>query len=148
MNHIRPLKPERARKRTVLCIEDEPEAISLIKLILERGGFRVIGALNGRDGLELAREANPDVVLLDLMMPGLDGWEVTRRMKADEALRGIPVIVLTGVDETSEGSRDLQADDYVTKPFAPRDLIRRVQEAVDPAPREAAPAPMVSSLGG
>jgi CheY-like chemotaxis protein len=140
MNSRRPPTHDRARKITVLCIEDEPETISLIKLILERAEFTVIGALNGRDGLDLARQAEPDVVLLDLMMPAMDGWEVNTRMKADVKLRDIPVIVLTGVHLANGGARDLQIHDYVTKPFAPRDLVRRVRDAVGLTAQEAVTA--------
>jgi two-component system phosphate regulon response regulator PhoB len=147
MNSARPPVPDRDRQRTVVCIEDESETVTLIKLILERAGFRVISALNGRDGLDLARRVEPDVVLLDLMMPGMDGWEVHRRMKADETLSHVPVIVLTGVHRTSEGVRDLQVADYVTKPFSPRDLIRRVRAAAGVPPQEAMDAEGRSQAG-
>jgi DNA-binding response OmpR family regulator len=129
---------DEANNRTVLCIENEPETITLIKLILECNEFNVIGALNGRDGLELARQARPDLVLLDLMMPGMDGWEVNLRMKADAELRHIPVVVLTGVDPTNGRDPDLQVDDYLTKPFAPRDLVRRVRNALRSGARKRA----------
>jgi DNA-binding response OmpR family regulator len=140
MSNTPPPVPDRASKRTVLCIEDEPETISLVKLILERKGFRVIGALDGLEGLDLARQVDPDLVLLDLLIPGIDGWEVNRRMKADEQLRDVPVIVLTGVHRTGERAQDLQVDDYITKPFSPKDLVRRVREAVHVVTRETASA--------
>ncbi len=79
----------------VVCIEDEPEMIELIKLILGRRNFELIGAVGGREGLGTVREVKPDLVLLDLMMPDMDGWEVYQQMKADEDLSTIPVIVVT-----------------------------------------------------
>ena len=82
-------------KKKVVCIEDEPEMIDLVKLILGRKGFDLIGAMGGREGLEAVRRVRPDLVLLDLMMPDMDGWEVYQQMKADEELSNIPVIVVT-----------------------------------------------------
>jgi len=84
-----------ANKRRILCIEDEPEMIDLIRLILERKGFEVLGAVGGQEGIESIRREKPDLILLDLMMPDVDGWEVYRQMKADEALQHIPVVVVT-----------------------------------------------------
>jgi CheY-like chemotaxis protein len=122
-------EPDRPEEKTVVCIEDELEMIDLITLILERADFKVIGALSGQEGLDMVREVGPDVVLLDLMMPEMDGWEVYRRMKADDETRDIPIIAVTVVPRTSERVHDLQVEDYVTKPFAPNDLMRRVTEA-------------------
>ena len=82
--------------KTILCIEDEQEMIDLIRLILSRRGFEILGANGGKEGLETIRREHPDLVLLDLMMPEMDGWEVYQQMKADSATRDIPVIVLTG----------------------------------------------------
>lgn len=114
---------------TVVCIEDELDMIRLIELALERGPFRVFGAVSGRQGLDLTRRLKPDVVLLDLMMPGMDGWEVCRRMRANEALRDIPIIAVTVVEAEGRRAVELEVDDYVTKPFAPGDLMRRVRAA-------------------
>jgi CheY-like chemotaxis protein len=116
-------------KRTVVCIEDEPEMIRLIELSLERGPFNVIGAVSGQQGLDIARKMKPDLVLLDLMMPGMDGWEVARRLRADESLSDVPIIALSVVHPSAYPARDLDVDDYVTKPFRPGDLRRRAQEA-------------------
>jgi two-component system, OmpR family, response regulator VicR len=82
-------------KRRLLYIEDEPEMIELVKLILARRGFEVIGANGGREGLEAIRSLLPDLVLLDLMMPDMDGWDVYQQMKADLATQKIPVIIIT-----------------------------------------------------
>ncbi len=84
-----------AGKRSVVCIEDESEMIDLIRLILGRRGFELTGATGGAEGLEAVRRIKPDLVLLDLMMPGMDGWEVYQQMKADEDLKHIPVIIVT-----------------------------------------------------
>ena len=116
----------RGRERTVLCIEDELEMIKLIEFTLQRGPFRVVGAVSGQQGLEMARRVQPDVVLLDLMMPDMDGWEVARRMRQDEALRDVPIIAVSVVHPSDRPARELDVDDYVTKPFRPDDLVERV----------------------
>jgi DNA-binding response OmpR family regulator len=123
-------EPDRAGERTMVCIEDELEMLELITLILERADFKVIGALSGRQGLDAVRQVDPDVVLLDLMMPDMDGWEVCRRMKADVETKDIPIIVVSVVPRTSARVHGLEVDDYVTKPFAPEDLRRRVSTAL------------------
>jgi DNA-binding response OmpR family regulator len=116
------------RRKTVLCIEDELEMIKLIELTLERGPFRVLGAVSGQQGIDIARHVRPDVVLLDLMMPDMDGWEVARRLRADEELRDVPIIAVSVVHPSSYPARELVVDDYVTKPFVPDDLLHRVGE--------------------
>ncbi|MGQ9626110.1 MAG: response regulator transcription factor [Anaerolineae bacterium] len=121
-----------SRKR-VLCIENEPEMIDLIKLILERKGFEVLGALGGREGLEVIRREKPDLILLDLMMPDVDGWEVYRQMKADEELRNIPVIVVTAKAQSIDkvlGLYIAKVDDYITKPFGPQELLESVEKVL------------------
>ena len=117
------------RKKTVLCIEDELEMIKLIELTLGRGPFRVLGAVSGQQGIDIARHVRPDVVLLDLMMPDMDGWEVAKRLRADEALQDVPIIAVSVIHPSSYPSRKLEVDDYVTKPFAPDELLRRVGAA-------------------
>ena len=116
-------------KRRVLCIEDEPEMIDLIRLILERKGFEVMGAVGGQEGLDTVRREKPDLVLLDLMMPDVDGWEVYRQMKADDELKSIPVVVFTAKAQSIDkvlGLHIAKVDDYVTKPFGPTDLLDSV----------------------
>jgi DNA-binding response OmpR family regulator len=116
-------------KRRILCIEDEPEMIDLIRLILERKGFEVLGAVGGQEGLETVRREKPDLVLLDLMMPDVDGWEVYRQMKADKELQDIPVVVVTAKAQSIDkvlGLHIAKVDDYVTKPFGPGDLLESV----------------------
>jgi two-component system response regulator VicR len=82
-------------KKTAVCIMNEPERIDLVRRILERKGFELVGAVGGREGLDTVRKLKPDLVLLDLMMPDMDGWEVYQQMKADEELKTIPAIVVT-----------------------------------------------------
>jgi two-component system response regulator VicR len=117
-------------KRRILCIEDEPEMIDLIRLILERKGFQVIGAVGGAEGITAIRREKPDLILLDLMMPDIDGWEVYQQMKADEALSKIPVIVITAKAQSIDkvlGLHVAKVDDYITKPFNPRELQESVE---------------------
>ena len=120
-------------KKTVVCIEDEPEMIDLVKLILGRKGFELIGAVGGREGLETVRKQKPDLVLLDLMMPDMVGWEVYQQMKADDELKGIPVIVVTAKAQSIDkvlGLHIAKVDDYVTKPFGPQELLQSVNKVL------------------
>jgi two-component system response regulator VicR len=122
-----------ADKRRILCIEDEPEMIDLIRLILERKGFEVLGAVGGQEGLDVVRNEKPDLVLLDLMMPDVDGWEVYRQMKADAELQHIPVVVVTAKAQSIDkvlGLHIAKVDDYVTKPFGPSDLVESVERVL------------------
>lgn len=115
----------------IVCIEDEPEMIDLIQLILNRRGFDVHGAPGGKEGLSLIREILPDLVLLDLMMPDMDGWEVYQQMKADEATRDIPVIVVTAKAQNIDkvlGLHIAKVDDYIAKPFSPQELMDSVEK--------------------
>jgi DNA-binding response OmpR family regulator len=117
-------------KKRVLCIEDHPEMIELIRLILGREGFDVEGAIGGREGLRIMHEDPPDLVLLDLMMPDVDGWEVYRQLKADEALKTIPVIAVTAKAQSIDrvlGLHIAGMDDFITKPFGPKELIASVE---------------------
>ncbi len=119
---------EKKMKR-ILCIEDEQEMIDLIRLILTRRGFEVKGANGGKEGLESIRTERPDLVLLDLMMPDMDGWEVYQQMKADEATRNIPVIVVTAKAQSIDkvlGLHIAKVDDYIAKPFSPQELMNSV----------------------
>jgi DNA-binding response OmpR family regulator len=120
-------------KKVVVCIEDEPEMIDLVKLILGRKGFDLVGAVGGREGLETVRRLKPDLVLLDLMMPDMDGWEVYQQMKADEDLKDIPVVVVTAKAQSIDkvlGLHIAKVDDYVTKPFGPQELLQSVRKVL------------------
>jgi DNA-binding response OmpR family regulator len=115
----------------ILCIEDEPEMIDLIRLILGRRGFEVIGAAGGKEGLEKVRANPPDLILLDLMMPDMDGWEVYQQIKADEKTKEIPVIVVTAKAQSIDkvlGLHIAKVDDYIAKPFSPQDLLNSVEK--------------------
>jgi DNA-binding response OmpR family regulator len=117
--------------KRILCIEDEPEMIDLIRLILSRRGFEVEGAAGGQEGLEKVRQRPPDLVLLDLMMPDMDGWEVYQQMKAGEKTRDIPVIVVTAKAQSIDkvlGLHIAKVDDYIAKPFSPQDLLNSVDK--------------------
>lgn len=114
---------------TVLVVEDEPDVVDLLRYNLNRAGFNVLIANNGIDGLSLARKNQPNVIVLDIMMPGMDGRTVCRTLKGDPMTQQLPVIMLTA--KTDVGDRiqglELGADDYVTKPFSPRELVLRVE---------------------
>ena len=115
--------------KVILCIEDEQEMIDLIRLILSRRGFEILGANGGKEGLEMIRKNHPDLVLLDLMMPEMDGWEVYQQMKADETTRDIPVIVVTAKAQSIDkvlGLHIAKVDDYIAKPFSPQELLASV----------------------
>ena len=115
--------------KRVVCIEDEPEMIDLVRLILGRKGFEVIGANGGVEGLDAVRREKPDLVLLDLMMPDMDGWEVYQQIKADPVLRDIPVVVVTAKAQSIDkvlGLHIAKVDDYITKPFGPQELLESV----------------------
>lgn len=120
-------------KKKVVCIEDEPEMIDLVKLILGRKGFELTGAMGGREGLDAIRRVKPDLVLLDLMMPDMDGWEVYQQMKADVEMQKIPVIVVTAKAQSIDkvlGLHIAKVDDYVTKPFGPQELLQSVEKVL------------------
>lgn len=122
-----------ANNRHVLCIEDEPEMIELMRLILKRKGFQVTGAVGGKEGLDILKTKKPDLILLDLMMPDIDGWEVYRRMKADPTLTNIPVIVVTAKAQSIDkvlGLHIAKVDDYITKPFSPQELLASVAKVL------------------
>ena len=119
--------------KCILCVEDEPEMIDLIRLILGRRGFEVIGATGGVEGLKMVREQKPDLVLLDLMMPDMDGWEVYQQIKADEKTKGIPVIVVTAKAQSIDkvlGLHIAKVDDYIAKPFSPQDLLNSIERVL------------------
>ena len=128
--------PITANGKLVVCIEDEQEMIDLVQLILGRRGFTVEGANGGLEGLEKIQKRKPDLVLLDLMMPDMDGWEVYQRMKSDEDLREIPVIVVTAKAQSIDkvlGLHIAKVDDYITKPFGPQELLESVEKILGQA---------------
>lgn len=124
---------------TILVVDDEPEIVKLVRAYLEQAGYRVAIAQNGREALTVARHEKPDLVILDLTMPEMDGLEFTRRLRQE---RNTPIIMLTArVEETDRiVGLELGADDYVTKPFSPREIVARVRAVlrrVQPEPESA-----------
>lgn len=119
--------------KRVIYVEDEPEMIDLVRLILKRKGFEVIGANGGREGLTMIRQQLPDLVLLDLMMPDMDGWEVYQQMKSEVKTRNIPVIVITAKAQSIDkvlGLHIAKVDDYIAKPFSPNELLESVEKVL------------------
>jgi DNA-binding response OmpR family regulator len=131
-------------KHTILVIDDEKDLIELVSYNLVKEGFAVKSSSNGETGLAKAISELPDLVLVDLMMPGMDGLEVCRRLRSDARTAAIPIIMLTA--KTAESDRvvglELGADDYVTKPFSPRELAARVKAVL----RRTSPQPTASAV--
>ncbi len=120
---------------TVLIVEDDPHALELVRLYLGRDGHQVLVAMNGIEGLRLAREAAPDLIVLDLMLPGIDGTEVCRQVRQES---NVPIIMVTARVEEEDRLMGLEmgADDYITKPFSPRELAARVRVVLRRTARE------------
>ena len=117
-------------KIDIVCIEDEQDMIELVKLILTRKGYNFHGANGGEVGLQLIREVKPRLVLLDLMMPDMDGWEVYQQMKGDPELQDIPVIIITAKAQSIDkilGLHIAKVNDYITKPFGPSELLQSIE---------------------
>ncbi len=120
-------------RKLVLCIDDMPEFINLIQLVLTRLDIEVIGAHDGLEGLAKIRALKPDLVLLDLMMPKMNGWEVYWRMQADAELKDIPVIIVSVRSEIVDRELALEsarADGYLSKPFSIQNLVLNVQRVL------------------
>jgi DNA-binding response OmpR family regulator len=117
------------RTPTILVADDEEDVRELVTYRLTRSGYDVIGAQDGQEAFELASERTPDLMVLDVMMPRLDGYELTRRLRAQESLRSVPVILLTARSQENDVSRGFEvgADDYLKKPFNPDELVARVR---------------------
>jgi DNA-binding response OmpR family regulator len=130
-----------ARAGRILVVEDEPDVAELLRYHLARDGWAVLTVRDGAEALRRARDARPEVILLDILVPQLNGWEVCRRLKEDPDTRGIPVIMVTG--RVEEGDKvlgfELGADDYVTKPFSPRELVARIRAVLRRARAAQAP---------
>ncbi|MEE9514741.1 MAG: response regulator [Candidatus Brocadiales bacterium] len=126
-------------KKYILIIEDEKDLVELIQYNLEKEGFKVVYAYDGEGGLQIARSRHPSLVLLDLMLPRLDGLEVCRRLKQDPKTADIPIIILSVKDSEADvvAGLELGVDDYVTKPFSPRILTSRVKAVLRRPERDA-----------
>jgi len=116
-------------KKAVLVIEDDEDIQELLKYNLNKEGYRLIQVMNGEEGLVAARREQPDIIILDLMLPGMDGLEVCRHLKRDDRTEMIPVVILTAKGEETDvvTGLELGAEDYITKPFSPRVLIARMR---------------------
>lgn len=118
-------------KKRIVYIEDDAEMIDLVELILNRHGFLVQGAHGGREGLDSVHQQIPDLILLDLMMPDLDGWDVYQQLKAEDKTKDIPVIVITAKTQTIDkvlGLHIAKVDDYISKPFRPQELLDSIEK--------------------
>jgi two-component system alkaline phosphatase synthesis response regulator PhoP len=124
--------------KKVLVVDDDVRTVELVKLYLNRDGYRVITSTDGIEALRLARESHPDLIVLDLMLPGIDGLEICRTLRTES---DVPIIMLTAMTTDDDRLRglDLGADDYVTKPFSPRELAARVRAVLRRLPGERGP---------
>ena len=125
--------------KRVLVVDDDVKTVELVKLYLNRDGYRVMTAYDGIEALRLARKSRPDLIVLDLMLPGMDGLEVCRTLREES---DVPIIMLTAMttDQDKLNGLELGADDYVTKPFSPRELAARVRTVLRRIPGERGPA--------
>jgi len=124
--------------KKILVVDDDAKTVELVKLYLNRDGYRVLTAYDGAEALRLARESHPDLIVLDLMLPGIDGLEVCRILRKES---DVPIIMLTAktTDQDKLTGLSLGADDYVTKPFSPRELAARVRVVLRRLPGERVP---------
>lgn len=120
-------------KKTILIVDDEVELVGMVQIRLEANNFNIITAYDGISGLEKAEIAKPDLILLDVMMPGIDGHETLRRLKASDETRSIPVIMFTAKEhmEDLEQANELGAQDYVVKPFNPAILLQKINSCLE-----------------
>ncbi|MBF0229116.1 MAG: response regulator [Desulfamplus sp.] len=116
-------------KETILIVDDEEDILELVKYNLEKEGYKTILALTGEDALKLATDIQPDLIVLDLMLPGMDGFEVTKILRKDSLTAHIPIVMLTAKGEESDivTGLELGANDYMSKPFSPRELVARIR---------------------
>jgi DNA-binding response OmpR family regulator len=124
---------ESEKQKYIVYVEDDARTVDLVKIVLRREGYVVTGAPNGREGLKLIAEVKPDLVLLDLMMPDMDGWEVYQTLRAQDATRDLPVIIITAKAASIDkvlGLHIAKVNDYITKPFAPNDLVQAVRKVL------------------
>ena len=116
--------------KRILVVEDQEDNRRILRLLLTNAGYELIEAVTGEEGVSLAESGRPDLILMDIQLPGLDGYEATRRIKANPALRQIPIIVVTSYALSGDDVKAFEAgcDAYVTKPFNPRQLLAKVRE--------------------
>lgn len=121
------------KKKKILFIEDEPDQIKMISLRLEKNGYEVISSLDGAEGLRMAVREKPDLILLDVIMPGMDGFEVCRQLRKDPVTRHIPIISTTaaGMDDVEHQCLTAGADDCVRKPYESSDLLVKIRRLLE-----------------
>lgn len=119
-------------KKRILIVDDEPDLVETLSFRLEASGYEVIKADDGQKGLDKARSEKPDLIILDLMLPKLDGYKVCRMLKFDEAYKDIPIILFTAraQEQDKKMGQDVGADGYITKPFEPQALLAKIQELI------------------
>ena len=119
-------------KKKILIVDDEKQLVSLVGLHMKMSGYEVLSANDGEEALVIVKEERPDLIILDLMLPKIDGWEVCKRLRAEGSMGNIPVIMLTARSESEDKLKGFEcgADDYVTKPFSPRELVARVKRVL------------------
>ena len=121
-------------RRVVLVVDDHEDNRRILRDLLASAGYEVIEATTGDDGVAMAKARTPDLILMDIQLPGIDGYEATRRIKADDALRRIPLIVVTSYALSGDNAKALAAgaDAYVAKPFSPRAMLAKIREYLPP----------------
>jgi DNA-binding response OmpR family regulator len=120
--------------KRIVYFEDDNDMVELVRIILSREGFQVDGVAEGQVGIELIKEVLPDAILLDLMLPDMDGWEIFRRLKLDPSTAEIPVIVVTAKAQSIDkvlGLEIAKVDEYISKPFRPNELVERVNKVLN-----------------
>jgi two-component system cell cycle response regulator DivK len=127
------MRKENTARPRVLLVDDYPDAREMYAEYLDFSGFEVVEAANGMEALQRAADTNPDIILMDLSLPVMDGWEATRRLKADPRTAHIPVVALTGhaLAGISEGAMKAGCDAFVTKPCLPEDLVKEIRKVLD-----------------
>ncbi|NIM02669.1 response regulator [bacterium] len=120
-------------KREILIVEDNPQTVKLLKFILEKNNYSTVSAKDGEQGLQKVKEKKPDLIILDLMLPGMDGYRVCETLKSDPDTKEIPVLVLTALDTGADFEKALEkkADWYITKPFEPEHLLKRIDYLIE-----------------
>ena len=120
--------------KKIIYVEDDPEMIDLVIMILNRRGYQVKGAHGGRQGLDILQDLRPDIILLDLMMPDLDGWDVYHQIKAMDEISNTPVIIITAKAQAIDrvlGLHIAKVDDYISKPFRPQELVDSIERVIN-----------------
>ena len=132
-------------KRKILIIEDDRDIVEMLEYNLQEEGYQTVSALNGEKGIALAGKERPDLIILDIMLPVMDGFEVCRTLKNDDSVAHIPIIILSAKSQETDKvvGLELGADDYVTKPFSPRELAARVRAILRRLPGERGPSEII-----